>query len=75
MLNLIYKMSTELGRSSSKIFQVFSFCNKYLAIVVDAYLIEIVDYNRKEAKVNDLVFAAAALKLLAIITDILTYRA
>ena len=51
MLNLIYKLSTELNKSSSKIFQIFSFCNKYIAIVVDACLIEVVDYNRKESKV------------------------
>ena len=55
MLNLIYKLSSELRRSSSKIFPVFCFSNKFVAIILDACLIEVIDYNRKDSKVSTIV--------------------
>lgn len=52
MLNLLAKISPDLHKSSSKIGQILTLNQKYLAFITDLIVIEVIDYSKKDNKVN-----------------------
>ena len=52
MLNLLAKISPDLLNSSSKIGQILTLNQKYLAFITDSIVIEVIDYSKKDNKVN-----------------------